>query len=278
MSRIEQAVFQLHLIREEASADTWMHRIYPIFKLILTIFYIGVVTQIPTDKGEILLSMGLYLVFLFVAGGISFRNCVSRLWIALPFVAMMGVYPLIVERDILFYLGGLPVTTGMLQFLLLFLKGFYTVLAIYLLVSTTTVEKICISLAKCHVPGTVVTIVLLIYRYIGLLLEEAERMMQAYRLRAPGQRGIAIATWGSFVGLLLLRAFDRAERVSQSMRLRGFRGEFTYGGQVAVSWTDWLYFVALCGMIVVLRCVPVFFVAGKLVGNLMQRMISFLGA
>lgn len=272
MSKIEQAVQQLQQIREEASADSWMNRIYPTFKLLLTVFYIGVVTQIPMEKAEILFSMGIYLVFLFVAGGISFPNGLSRLWMALPFVALMGLYPLFVERDVLLYLGSLPVTTGMLQFLTLFLKGFYTVLAVYVFVVTTTVEKTCISLAKCHVPGTIVTIVLLIYRYILLLLEEAERMQQAYRLRAPGQRGIAIGTWGSFAGLLLLRAFERAERISESMRLRGFRGEFTYWEQITISWADWLYFVALCGMIVLLRCVPVF----RLVGQMAEFIIYLI--
>lgn len=270
MSKIEQAVQQLHLIREEASADSWINRIYPTFKLVLTVFYMGMVTQIPKEKVEILLSMGIYLVFLFVLGGISFRNSFSRLRIALPFVVLLGAYPLFAERDVLLYIGRLPITVGMLQFLCLFLKGVYTVLAVYLLVVTTTVEKICTSLAKCHVPGTIVTVVLLIYRYLGLLLEEGVRMQQAYRLRAPRQRGVAIGSWGSFVGLLLLRAFDRAEQVGESMRLRGFSGEFTYWEQITISWTDWLFFIVLCGMMLVLRWVPVFRLAGQLAESIIH--------
>lgn len=272
MDRIEQAVSQLHQIRVEALADTWMHRIYPVFKLILTGFYLGVVTQIPLEEGEVLLSMGIYLVFLFVAGEISFYNCLSRLWITIPFVAVMGVYPLFAERDVRFCLGIFPLTTGMLHFFLLFLKGIYSVLAVYLLISTTTVENIVASLAKLHIPSAILTVILLIYRYIGLLFEETGRMVQAYRLRAPGQRGIAIGTWGSFAGLLLLRSLDRAERVSESMRLRGFQGKFQYWGQLTASWTDWLYFVAMCGMIVALRCVPVFLFAENMVNALLHLM------
>lgn len=270
MSKMEQAVQQLHQIREEASEDSWIHRIYPTFKLLLTVFYIGMVTQIPMEKGEILFSMAIYLVFLFVAGGISLKLCVSRLWIALPFVAFMGLYPLFAERDVLLYFGRFPVTTGMMQFLILFLKGIYTVLAVYLLVVTTTVEKMCTSLAKCHVPSAILTIVLLIYRYLGLLLEEAERMQQAYQLRAPGQRGIARNTWGSFVGLLLLRAFERAERINESMRLRGFQGEFIYWEQIKLSWTDWLFFVTMCGMMVLLRWIPVFRLAGQMAESMIN--------
>ena len=53
-------------------------------------------------------------------------------------------------------------------------------------------------------------------------------MSEAYHLRAPGQKGIHISAWGSFLGQLLLRSMDRAEDLYESMLLRGFRGEFYY--------------------------------------------------
>lgn len=162
-----------------------------------------------------------------------------------------------------FYLGNLPITTGMLDFVSLLLKGVEGLLAVYLLVVTTTIEKICVSLRKIHCPGILVTLFLLIYRYIGLLLVETEKMLQAYRLRAPGQKGIAIHAWGSFVGRLLLRTFDRAEQINESMKLRGFRGEFLHWEELQISWSDWLFLGLFAGLILVLRYIPVF----ALVGN-----------
>ena len=72
------------------------------------------------------------------------------------------------------------------------------------------------------------TLLLRTYRYIGVMMEEVAVMSEAYSLRAPGQKGIHISAWGSFLGQLLLRSMDRAEALYHSMRLRGFRGEYYY--------------------------------------------------
>ena len=63
-------------------------------------------------------------------------------------------------------------------------------------------------------------------------------MQQAYSLRAPGQKGIHISAWGSFLGQLL-RSMDRAQALYESMELRGFSGEFpgaVRGRGSAASW------------------------------------------
>ena len=73
-------------------------------------------------------------------------------------------------------------------------------------------------------------------------------MTEAYHLRAPGQKGIHISAWGSFLGQLLLRSMDRAEALYESMELRGFYGEFYYAkGRKAnsLSWPAAFVYAAL---------------------------------
>jgi cobalt/nickel transport system permease protein len=53
-------------------------------------------------------------------------------------------------------------------------------------------------------------------------------MTEAYHLRAPGQKGIQVSAWGSFLGQLLLRSMDRAQELYAAMLLRGYDGEFPY--------------------------------------------------
>ncbi|MDY4970728.1 MAG: energy-coupling factor transporter transmembrane component T, partial [Lachnospiraceae bacterium] len=65
----------------------------------------------------------------------------------------------------------------------LILKGIFTVLAAYLLIATTTIEKICYALHLLHVPGILITQFLLTYRYVTVLLKEVNRITQAYSLR-----------------------------------------------------------------------------------------------
>ena len=67
-------------------------------------------------------------------------------------------------------------------------------------------------------------------------------MMNAYTLRAPGQKGVHISAWGSFLGQLLLRSMDRATALYQSMQMRGFTGEFYYAEKLQTRTADWLFF------------------------------------
>ena len=60
-------------------------------------------------------------------------------------------------------------------------------------------------------------------------------MITAYQLRAPGQKGIHVSAWGSFLGQLLLRSMDRASTLYDSMCLRGFYGEFYYANEKSAA-------------------------------------------
>ena len=64
------------------------------------------------------------------------------------------------------------------------------------------------------------------YRQVGfyLFFKETDKTLLAYSLRAPGQKGIFIKTWGTLVGSMMLRSIDRAVNVYESMMLRGFKG------------------------------------------------------
>ena len=61
--------------------------------------------------------------------------------------------------------------------------------------------------------------------------------------------------WGSLPGLLLLRSSDRAERVYQSMLLRGFQGEYALKGSEKLRALDLLYGFVWAGVLVALRFV-----------------------
>ena len=114
-------------------------------------------------------------------------------------------------------------------------------------------EQICYALRKIHVPQILVTVLLLIYRYLVLMMKEADRITQAYLLRAPGEKGIRKSAWGSVAGQMLLRSMDRAQRVYESMTLRGFRGEFFPGGKFVPVWQSVLYGIFWGGFLAVIE-------------------------
>ncbi len=82
-------------------------------------------------------------------------------------------------------------------------------------------------------------------------------MTTAYRLRAPGQKGVHYKAWGSFLGQLLLRSMDKAEELYSSMRLRGFSGEFAYAAENKARPIDFLFSFAACGLFLLFRTVNI---------------------
>jgi hypothetical protein len=85
-------------------------------------------------------------------------------------------------------------------------------------------------------------------------------MRDAYLLRS-GTKGAALrpSAWGPFVGLLLMRSFDRARTVQEAVALRGgARGALLSPDEGETSsLCGWIYFGSWCAVFVVLRsCGP----------------------
>lgn len=122
--------------------------------------------------------------------GLPMRLCFQKLRMVLPLVCAVGLLNPLFDRQIVVQVGTLAVSGGVLSMLTLILKGVFCLLASFLLMATTTIEAICRALRQLHVPKLLTNLLLLTFRYVGLLLSEVAVMQQAYSLRAPGQKGI----------------------------------------------------------------------------------------
>ena len=118
----------------------------------------------------------------------------------------VGLFNPFFDRAPQLYLGAVAVSGGVISMVSLMLKGVLCLTASFLLIATTPIDSLCAALRRLHVPSLLVTLLLLTYRYVGVMTEEVAVMTDAYRLRAPGQKGIHISAWGSFLGQLLLRS------------------------------------------------------------------------
>lgn len=228
MDKLSQAQRELREMDALAAQDSHVHRLHPLCKLLVTVCYIATVVSFSKYDFTGLVVMVLYPVLMFQAAGIPVGTCFYKLRFVLPLVCAVGLANPFLDRTPFLRMGLVTVTGGMISMVTLMLKGLFSLMASFLLIATTPMDSLCAALRKLHVPQVLTTLLLLTYRYIGVMLEEVTVMTEAYRLRAPGQKGIHISAWGSFLGQLLLRSMDRAQELYDSMLLRGFRGEFFY--------------------------------------------------
>ena len=227
MSKVSNAQAELREMDELSARTSPIHDLHPLTKLLVTLMYLLTVVSFSKYSFSALFVMLLYPVLLFQLSGIR-----------APMPAV----------------GGLTVTGGVVSMATLILKGVFALTASFLLIATTPIDRLCAALRRLHVPGILVTLLLLTYRYVSLMLRQVSVMTDAYALRAPNQKGIHISAWGSFLGQLLLRSIDRGSELYQSMELRGFCGEFHYAGGAGYGAGDVCYTL----------CWAVFFLAARL--------------
>ena len=243
MNQISKAQTELREMDALAAQHSPVHGLHPLAKLLVTVAYIAITVSFPKYDFSGLVVMVLYPVLLFQAADISVGLCFYRLRLVLPLVCAVGLANPFLDHTPLMQLGTLTITGGVVSMVTLMMKGVFSLMASFLLIATTPIDSLCAALRKLHVPGILTTLLLLTYRYIGLMIREVAVMSESYALRAPGQKGIHFSVWGSFLGQLLLRSMDRAEELYSSMLLRGFRGEFYYVGLPKARGKDWLFFL-----------------------------------
>jgi len=137
-------------------------------------------------------------------------------------IARAGISNVMFDRAAAFFFFGIPISYGAISMLTILLKMYLTVSAALLLTATTPLTELSAQLRRLRVPYVFVMILEMTYRYIGVLLMEAHSMATAYRLRSGTRRALEMRHMGPFVGQLILRGFDRAERVHAAMRCRGY--------------------------------------------------------
>ncbi len=265
MSKIDSAIYEIHAMDTLAARDQWVNHVHPLVKFIVTLCYIAAVVSFSKYDIVGLAGMAVYPVAVFILSENSFLDSVRRLRFVLPLVCLVGICNPLFDKSTVM-LGGMAVSAGILSMAALIMKGVFALMASYLLIATTPAETLCCAFRMLHIPRILVTQFLLTYRYITVLLEEAERITQAYALRAPGQKGVHFKVWGSLAGQLLLRSMDRAEEVYESMQLRGYRGDFGYMRErLSFRWQDGAYLIFWLGVILLFRVVPVVSVVGSIV-------------
>ena len=267
MNKMQKAIKELAEMDELAVRSSPIHALHPLAKLIATIAYILV--TLSFDKYDLggLVPMVLWPILLFQISGIEVKSCFYKLRIVLPLVMAVGLFNPLFDRTVLLQLGGFAVSGGVVSMLTLMLKGVFCLMASFLLMATTPIDSLCAALRQLHVPKMIVTLLLLTYRYVGVMTEELAVMTDAYHLRAPGQKGIHISAWGSFLGQLLLRSMDRAQELYASMLLRGYRQQFHYADLRPFRGQDGLYMFVCSLAFVLLRTVRI----AELLGSTIVR-------
>lgn len=265
MNKTGQARLIISRLDEQSEGTSPVHRLSPLSKLIITIVFIGITTSYGKYEIPGLIVMAALLGVWYQFAQLSLGECVYRLRYVMPLVIIMGIPNLFFDRLSYIRIAGIVINSGFISMLTLIFKGLLCLVISYVFIATTSVEEICIAMRKMHVPAFFTTLILLTFRFISILLDEVSIMTDAYKLRAPGQKGIVFGAWGSFLGQLIIRSSDRAQNLYESMVLRGYKGEINYMGHKTYNSYSALIALIVIGLMFLVRFINV----TELVGGLL---------
>ena len=149
-------------------------------------------------------------------------------WVFVFLVPFIIVMPLTVPgRDIWRYSFLSASYEGLLLAALIFLKAIAIVLLIFPMFGAAPFHTSMKAFQRLRVPAKFVQIILFTYRCIFIFLEEIRRMSNAAKTRGfeAKTRWQSFRTLGNFIGVLLVRSFERTERLYNAMISRGYTGK-----------------------------------------------------
>jgi cobalt/nickel transport system permease protein len=145
---------------------------------------------------------------------------IALLWISLP---------LSIPGEVLFSVGPLHASLeGVDRALSITLKSLSIVFLVVVLLGTSTVFALVHGLSHLRLPKKLLYLTFLSYRYIHVIHHEYMRLRDAMKIRGfrPGTNLHTYRTYGYLIGMLLIRSYERSERIHQAMLCRGFHGRF----------------------------------------------------
>jgi cobalt/nickel transport system permease protein len=205
-----------------------LHRLDPRWKLAALLVAMAAVAPLQTLPAALAALGG--AVALVLLARLPWRWALARIAVALVLPVLLVLWlPLTTHADETWNVGRVPISAiGLAQALTLLARAASIVTTALVLVTTAPLHDTFKAAQSLRVPGWLVQLALLSYRYVFVLAEEFVRLRTALRVRGYRNRARwhSYRTIGQVAGTLLVRGHDRSERVAQAMRCRGFDGRF----------------------------------------------------
>jgi cobalt/nickel transport system permease protein len=196
--------------------------------------------------------LGIFPLTIAMRADLPMLYLLKKTTLVYPFVFMMGVANSIIDSTPLIHIGAIPIAGGWISLLTLFIRSTLSVSAVFILIATTSFAGICQALERLGLPDIFATQLLFLYRYIFVLAEETARISHARELRSCGNKGRGTASFSALTGQLLMRTWQRAERIHNAMLARGFTGGFHTRREANFGRSESLFISTWCMFFIVL--------------------------
>jgi cobalt/nickel transport system permease protein len=230
---------------EESFADgvSPVHRLDPRGRIVVAALF-AVLVAVSQSYAATLAGLALALIWLALAR-LPLKQVVTRLLMVNSFIFFLWVVlPLTYPGEALVRIGPLAITRQGLIFTgLITLKSNAIIIALIALVATIPVVTLGQAMHNLRLPDKLCHLLLFTYRYLYVFEQEFHRLVQAMKIRGfqPRTNLHTYRSYAYLAAMLLVRSYDRADRVFQAMLCRGFHGVFYSLRTFSWQRRDWVF-------------------------------------
>lgn len=249
----------VHFLDPYRPRHSLIHRLDPRIKLVLAVVFILTNTLVPAGAWPIYILLFALILSVELVSELGVSFVLKRSSLALPFV--LAALPLIltIPGKTLFSLPVGPWVMhasypGLIRFASIAIKSWLSIQVAIVLASSTSFPDLLVAMRALHVPMQMVSIFGLMWRYMFVLVDEATRLLRARASRSgrnalPETRPGGNISWraqvtGGMAGSLLLRAFERSDRIYMAMLSRSYDGEVRSLPLPAIQPAQWAILIA----------------------------------
>ncbi|UCB44687.1 MAG: cobalt ECF transporter T component CbiQ [Spirochaetota bacterium] len=231
------------IIENFAEGKSLLHTTDPRIKICLCVPYIFVIAlsnSLYTAAAAVLIALSLIII-----SGLRLGNVLKSIRVFFWFILLLWVVlPFSIPGDQIIRLGPLRASSqGVLKALAISLKSTAIVFFIIAFLGTTKVFSLVHAMSHFHMPKKLLYLTFLSYRYIHVIYMEYVKLRDAMRIRGfrPKTNIHTYKSIGYLIGMLLIRSYERSERIYNAMLCRGFHGRFYLFEHFAVTGRDMVF-------------------------------------
>ena len=207
---------------------------------------LGFVTTPPLRPVEFALTAALFLALVLI-GNLPLGKVLWRSLLVIPFAGTIALLAPLQASWGSLNAGGLlgpQAAAGWVAAYAILSKAWLSTFTVVLVSATTPVPELLDGLRRLKVPDVMVMLLAFIYRYAGVLGAQLHSMRVAMASRAPKLRRLALVRlYGNLAGAMVVRAYERGERVHAAMLARGFDGTLPTARETSLAMAEALTIV-----------------------------------
>lgn len=221
--------------------NTFIHKMNPKAKVISFFILILSASSVTNPVGVVLIFV--FSCLTIVLSRIPIKYIWKRLYVPVFLIVFMFLILLIsFTGNPIYSFGPLYMTKEGIEFSkMILLRSLSCLFFAFILFETTRFEKIIYVLYYFRIPNILIQILMLSYRYIFVLLNELAGMFNAAVAKgfSPKLTIKNLTVFGNMIGMLLIKSYERGDRVYYSMVSKGYTGKTNIGNIEKMKWKDY---------------------------------------